>query len=165
MIAYLPNNWNLILLLVCDGQCVCNLFLEPHIDKSLILTLLRRSCSGKVAERANEHLPQLIAQNPALKNREYEETIKSALREEDLLPKEYASGKDESAFSGITVCIYLVDRINGLLTAGNLGDAHIILGEADSLSNAEQVHTACISPYLSHLHKGEQVSGPRLVCP
>ncbi len=82
----------------------------------------------------------MIAQSRALRNKEYTKAIKSALEEEEaLLLGEYDSGQDENAFSGATVAICLVDLSSGLLTTGNLGDSHVILGEAEGLSNAKDV--------------------------
>ncbi|KAJ5244527.1 hypothetical protein N7489_004623 [Penicillium chrysogenum] len=123
-----PDNFSttdkdLVLLLVCDGHC-----------------------SDKVAEHAKEHVPHLIAQSRALMDKDYTKAIKSALEEEEaLLLEEYDSGQDENAFSGSTVAICLVDLSSGILTTGNLGDSHVILGEAEGSSDAKQVKTTRLS--------------------
>jgi serine/threonine protein phosphatase PrpC len=87
-------------------------------------------------------------------DKDYTKAIKSALEEEEaLLLEEYDSGQDENAFSGSTVAICLVDLSSGILTTGNLGDSHVILGEAEGSSDAKQVKTVCIISCWSYYPK------------
>lgn len=59
--------------------------------------------------------------------------------------KEYNAGHDEYAFSGATVAISLVDLSSGLLTTGNLGDSHVVLGEAGESPDFEKMQMTRLS--------------------
>lgn len=60
--------------------------------------------------------------------------------------KEYNAGHDEYAFSGATVAISLVDLSSGLLTTGNLGDSHVVLGEAGESPDFEKMQMVGMTP-------------------
>ncbi|GKZ20033.1 hypothetical protein AbraIFM66951_001625 [Aspergillus brasiliensis] len=120
--------------------------------------------SDKVAEHASTNIRQSLMASKELEQGNYESAIANAIEaEEKELLQGFWAGEEMFAVAGSTAALVVVNLTKGILVVANLGDSHVLLGEADGADNAslkvERI-TTCYKPeHAGEKHRIESAGG------
>lgn len=96
------------------------------------MTNYGKSASDKVAEHASKNIRRLLISSGELRQGNYESAIERAIQaEEEELLQGFWAGEELFAVAGSTAALVVVNLTRGILVVANLGDSHVLLGEAD----------------------------------
>ncbi|PYH55057.1 uncharacterized protein BO96DRAFT_435407 [Aspergillus niger CBS 101883] len=103
-----------------------------HTDSLAFFAIYDGHASDKVAEHASKNIRRLLISSGELRQGNYESAIERAIQaEEEELLQGFWAGEELFAVAGSTAALVVVNLTRGILVVANLGDSHVLLGEAD----------------------------------
>ncbi|OJI87706.1 hypothetical protein ASPTUDRAFT_80838 [Aspergillus tubingensis CBS 134.48] len=122
-----------------------------HTDSLAFFAVYDGHASDKVAEHASKNIRRLLTISKELRQGNYESAIEQAIQaEEKELLQGFWAGEELYAVAGSTAALVFVNLTRGILVVANLGDSHVLLGEADGAD-----HTSLRVERLTTSHKPE----------
>ncbi|KAI2962749.1 hypothetical protein CBS147323_7197 [Aspergillus niger] len=120
-----------------------------HTDSLAFFAIYDGHASDKVAEHASKNIRRLLISSGELRQGNYESAIERAIQaEEEELLQGFWAGEELFAVAGSTAALVVVNLTRGILVVANLGDSHVLLGEADG-----EDHTSLKVERITTSHK------------